>query len=73
VVIDHTRRNLQAEDDGPLFRREDPIDVILQVQAAGFVLEKSSNLFASPVDDLKQEVSAVNNQTDRFFFVFRKP
>jgi predicted methyltransferase len=73
VVIDHTRRHMQAEDDGPLFRREDPVEVILEVQAAGFVLEKASDIFASPVDDLKQEVSAVNNQTDRFFFVFKKP
>ena len=73
VVIDHTRRHMQAEDDGPLFRREDPVKVIVEVQAAGFVLEKQSDMFASPVDDLSKEVSAVNNQTDRFFFVFKKP
>ena len=75
VVIDHTRRHMQAEDDGPLFRREDPVDVILEVQAAGFVLEKASDMFYSAVDPLNVEVSdaSVTNRTDRFFLVFKKP
>jgi predicted methyltransferase len=75
VVIDHTRRHMQAEDDGPLYRREDPVDVILEVQVAGFVLEKASDMFYSAVDPLNVEVgdAAVTNRTDRFFFVFRKP
>ena len=75
VVKDHTRRHMQAEDDGPLFRREDPVKVILEVQAAGFVLEKASDMFYSPVDALNLEVgdASVTNRTDRFFLVFRKP
>jgi len=75
VVIDHTRRHMQAEDDGPLFRREDPVKVILEVQAAGFILEKTSDMFYSPVDPLNLEVSdkSVTNRTDRFFLVFKKP
>jgi predicted methyltransferase len=75
VVIDHTRRHMQAEDDGPLFRREDPVKVILDVQAAGFILEKASDMYYSPVDALNLEVgdASVTNRTDRFFLVFRKP
>lgn len=75
VVKDHTRRHMQPEDDGPLFRREDPVKVILEVQAAGFVLEKASDMFYSPVDPLNVEVGdpSVTNRTDRFFLVFRKP
>ncbi len=74
VVKDHTRRHMQPKD-GPLFRREDPVKVILDVQAAGFVLEKSSDMFYSPVDALNLEVgdASVTNRTDRFFLVFKKP
>ncbi|MCJ8274452.1 MAG: methyltransferase, partial [Psychrosphaera sp.] len=39
VIVDHTRRHmaLETRETG---RREDPVKVILEVQAAGFVLEK---------------------------------
>ena len=72
VVIDHTRRHMQ-EETGPLRRREDPVDVILQVQRAGFVLDKVSDMFFEESDDLTQEVGAIPNMTDRFFLVFKKP
>jgi predicted methyltransferase len=74
VVIDHTRRHMQPED-GPLFRREDPVKVILDVQSAGFVLEKASDMYFSAADTLNLEVgdASVTNRTDRFFLVFRKP
>ncbi len=72
VIIDHTRRHMQ-EETGALGRREDPIDVIVQVQAAGFVLDKVSDMFFQESDDLTQEVGQIPNMTDRFFFVFKKP
>ena len=73
IVKDHTRRHMQAEDDGPLFRREDPVKVILEVQAAGFVLEKASDMFYNAADPLNVEVGTLTNRTDRFFLVFKKP
>jgi predicted methyltransferase len=74
VIKDHTRRHMQPKE-GALFRREDPVKVILDVQAAGFVLEKASDMFYSPVDALTLEVgdASVTNRTDRFFLVFKKP
>lgn len=72
VVVDHTRRHMQPEE-GPLFRREDPVDVIVQVQAAGFVLDRVSDMFYQNSDDLSQEVGQIPNMTDRFFLVFTKP
>ncbi len=72
VVVDHTRRHMQPET-GTLGRREDPVDVILQVQAAGFVLEKASDMFFQESDDLTREVGEIPNMTDRFFLVFKKP
>lgn len=72
VVIDHSRRHMQPEES-PLSRREDPVQVITEVQAAGFVLEKASDMFYRPVDTLDKEVGEFRGRTDRFFFVFRKP
>lgn len=74
VIIDHSRRHMQPEIRS-LVRREDPVKVILEVQAAGFVFEKQSDMFFKPNDGLNLEVSdrSVTGQTDRFFFVFRKP
>ncbi|MDO6612442.1 class I SAM-dependent methyltransferase [Shewanella sp. 1_MG-2023] len=74
VIVDHTRRHMMPETV-EMRRREDPIDVILEVQAAGFVLEKSSNMFYRPDDELRYEVArkSVKGNTDRFTLVFKKP
>lgn len=72
VVVDHTRRHMQ-EETNTLGRRVDPVDVILQVQAAGFVLDRASDMFFEVSDDLTKEVGEIPNMTDRFFLVFKKP
>lgn len=72
VIIDHTRRHLEPENRAN-FRREDPVSVIYQVQQAGFVLDRVSDLFARPSDGLDLEVGQIPNMTDRFFLVFKKP
>ena len=61
------------QEDRTNFRREDPVDVIYQVQNAGFVLDRVSNMFSEPSDELDKEVGQIPNMTDRFFLVFRKP
>ena len=61
------------EETGDTGRREDPVSVIFQVQQAGFVLDRVSDMFFQESDDLTQEVGQIPNMTDRFFFVFRKP
>jgi predicted methyltransferase len=63
---------MQSET-GVLGRREDPVDVILQVQRAGFVLDRVSDMFFEESDDLTLEVGQIPNMTDRFFLVFKKP
>lgn len=72
VVIDHTRRHMQ-EETRVLGRREDPVTVIVQVQQAGFVLDRASDMFFQESDDLSKEVGEIPNMTDRFFLVFKKP
>jgi predicted methyltransferase len=74
VIIDHTRRHM-IDESRELSRREDPVTVILEVQKAGFILEKSSNMFSRPDDELIYEVGrkTVTGNTDRFTLVFKKP
>ncbi|MEW6991050.1 class I SAM-dependent methyltransferase [Colwelliaceae bacterium 6441] len=74
VIVDHSRRHMQPETR-ELARREDPVKVILEVQAAGFVLDKSSDMFYRPDDELRFEVGrkTVTGNTDRFTLVFKKP
>jgi predicted methyltransferase len=74
VVVDHTRRHM-SEETAELWRREDPVKVILEVQAAGFKLDRSSDMFYRPDDQLKYEVGrkTVAGNTDRFTLIFKKP
>lgn len=73
-VLDHTRRHMepQSRENG---RRVDPVQMIKEIQAAGFVFEDYSTIHYSPADALALEVGnpEVANQTDRITFRFRKP
>jgi predicted methyltransferase len=73
-IVDHTRRHNEPgiRENG---RRVDPVLVIKEVQDAGFVLVDFSNLYYRPNDALALEVGnpAVNDRTDRFALLFRKP
>jgi len=73
-IVDHTRRHNEptTRENG---RRVDPVMVIKEVQAAGFVLVDYSNLYFKPDDALKLEVGnpAVNDRTDRVALLFQKP
>lgn len=73
IIVDHSRRHMAPETHEQR-RREDAVKVILEVQAAGFVLEKSSDMFYRPDDELQYEVgrNTVTGNTDRFTLVFRK-
>jgi predicted methyltransferase len=73
-IIDHTRRHMEP-DNGENRRRADPVAVILEVQAAGFELVASSDMFFKPDDELRYEVGrkTVTGNTDRFSLLFRKP
>lgn len=74
VVVDHSRRHM-APETYELRRREDAVKVIIEVQSAGFTLEKSSDIFYRPDDELQYEVGrkTVTGNTDRFTLVFKKP
>jgi len=72
-VVDHTRRHMQP-DDPENRRRLDPVRVIHEVEAAGFVFEGWSDLHYHLDDELRYEVGrrSVSGNTDRFTLRFRK-
>ncbi len=73
-VIDHTRRHMQPYSR-EVWRRLDPVQVIKEVEAAGFVFEDYSDLHYRPDDELRYEVrrKSVSGNSDRFTLKFRKP
>lgn len=73
-ILDHTRRHNEPET-AENWRRMDPVLVIREVQAAGFVLEDFSNLHYIPDDELRYEVArrSVKGNSDRFALRFKKP
>ena len=54
-VVDHTRRHNEVHNDENR-RRADPVTIIEEVQAAGFVFAGSSDLHYRATDELTKEV-----------------
>ncbi len=73
-VVDHTQRHMQ-EFSPENRRRFDPVQAILEIQAAGFVFEDYSPLHYRADDELVYEVGrrSVSGNTDRWTLKFRKP
>jgi predicted methyltransferase len=73
-ILDHTRRHNEP-DNTENGRRVDPVLVIKEVQAAGFVFDDFSPVHFTPDDELRYEVGrkSVTGNTDRFILRFRKP
>lgn len=73
-IVDHTRRHMQplkAEN----WRRVDPVQIIKEVEAAGFDFVDYSDLHSRPEDDLQGDTKqdSLPNESDRFTLKFRKP
>jgi predicted methyltransferase len=73
-IVDHTRRHMEPDNDEN-GRRMDPVLVIKEVQASGFVLVDYSDVKRSAGDALQFEVGnpVVSGQSDRFTLLFKKP
>ncbi len=73
-VVDHTRRHMQ-EDNYENWRRVDPVQMIKEIEAAGFEFADYSTLHYRADDELRFEVGrkSVTGNTDRFTLLFRKP
>lgn len=76
AIIDH--RAITGSDpveSGQKLHRIDPAVVKRELEAAGFMLEKSSDLLANTTDDHTKTVfdPAIRGHTDQFIMLFRKP
>ena len=73
-VVDHTRRHM-TPDGSEVWRRVDPVEMIKEIEAAGFEFVDFSTLHYRPDDTLEFEVGrkTVTGNTDRFTLLFRKP
>ena len=73
-VVDHSRRHMQ-DLNSETRRRVDVVQIIKEVQAAGFEFVDWSDLHYRPDDELRYEVgrATVTGNTDRFTLLFRKP
>jgi predicted methyltransferase len=73
-AVDHTRRHMQQDNDEN-WRRMDPVQMIKEIEAAGFEFVDYATLHYRPDDELLYEVGrkSVTGNTDRFTLLFRKP
>ncbi|MCC6201594.1 MAG: class I SAM-dependent methyltransferase [Gammaproteobacteria bacterium] len=72
-IVDHTRRHMEP-DNPENGRRVDPVQLIKEVQQAGFALVDYSRANYRPDDELRFEVGrpTVTGNTDRFTILFKK-
>lgn len=73
-VVDHTRRHM-APDTDESWRRMDPVQMIREIEAAGFQFLDYNDLHYRPDDELRYEVGrkTITGNTDRFTLLFVKP
>lgn len=73
-VVDHSRRHMEPMTNENR-RRADVVQIIKEVQAAGFKLVDYSDVHYRPDDELRYEVGrkTVTGNTDRFTLLFEKP
>ncbi len=73
-VNDHTKRHMEPYNP-ETWRRSDPVTVIKEVQAAGFVFEDYSPLHYRPDDMLQYDSQreSIKGFSDRYTLRFRKP
>ncbi|MEZ5487103.1 MAG: hypothetical protein R3E75_05610 [Steroidobacteraceae bacterium] len=73
-IVDHTRRHMDPGSP-EIWRRVDPVLVIKEAQAAGFVFEDYSTLHFRPDDTLQfdSQRASLSSYSDRFTLRFRKP
>ena len=74
-IVDHAAAPGAPTDSGGTLHRIDPNVIRTDMEAAGFVLEATSDLLRNPEDDYASRVfdEDVRHQTDRVVMRFRKP
>jgi len=75
AIIDHHAEAGAPAETGDSLHRIDPAIVIVDMEAAGFVLDGQSDILRNPDDDLNKIVfdPALRGKTDRFIMRFKNP
>lgn len=75
AVIDHYAETGAPKESGDTVHRIDPAIVMADMEAAGFILDASSDMLRNQDDDLNKIVFAegIRGKTDRFVMRFRTP
>jgi predicted methyltransferase len=75
LVIDHVADAGSGLRDTETLHRIDPVRMKSEIEAAGFVLESTSDAFRNPDDDHRRAVFdlGIRGKTDQVMFRFRKP
>jgi len=75
AIVDHQAASGSPRESGGTLHRIDPAIVIDEIEAAGFVLESTSDALRNKADDhsLHMGDPAIRGKTDRFVMKFRKP
>ena len=75
AIIDHAAVAGSPPETGDTLHRIDPGLVVANMEAAGFILEATSDILHNPDDDLTQMVFAeeIRGKTSRFAMRFRNP
>jgi predicted methyltransferase len=73
AVVDHSAKDGSGNEANKTLHRIDKAQVIKEVGAAGFKLDKEGNMLRKPEDPRDFNVNKVRNKDDRFVLAFVKP
>ncbi len=72
-VVDHSAKDGSGNEANKTLHRIDKLQVIKDVTAAGFILNKEGDMLRKPEDPRDFNVNKIRNQDDRFVLAFQKP
>ena len=73
AVVDHSAKDGSGNEAVKTLHRIDKLQVIKEVTAAGFKLDKEGNMLRVPSDPRDFNVNKERNKDDRFVLAFQKP
>ena len=73
AIVDHSAKDGSGNEANKTLHRIDKLQVIKEVTAAGFKLEKEGNMLRIPEDPRDFNVNKERNKDDRFVLAFERP
>jgi len=73
AIVDHSAKDGTGNEANKTLHRIDKAQVIREVSAAGFKLDKEGNMLRKPDDTRDFNVNKERNKDDRFVLAFQKP